>query len=47
MDFFRDLRSQYAEALTSGSYIFLLGMAFMGGGKANRLVYFALLANNG
>ena len=44
MDFFRDLRSQYAEALTSGSYIFLLGMAFMGGGKANRLVYFALLA---
>ena len=44
MDFFRDLRSQYAEVLTSGSYIFLLGMAFMGGGKANRLVYFALLA---
>lgn len=44
MDFFRDLRSQHAEALTSGSYIFLLGMAFMGGGKANRLVYFALLA---
>jgi hypothetical protein len=44
MNFFRDLRSQYAEALTSGSYVFLLGMAFTGGGKANHLIYFALLA---
>lgn len=44
MEFFRDLRSQYAETLTSGGYLFLLGMAFTGGGKANHFIYFALLA---
>jgi hypothetical protein len=44
MDLFRDLRSQYAEALTSGGYVVLLGMAVMSGGKSNHLMYFALLA---
>jgi hypothetical protein len=44
MDLIRDLRSQYAEALTSGGYVVLLAMAIMSGGASSHLVYFALLA---
>lgn len=44
MDLFRDLRSQYAEALTSGGYMVLLVMAITAGDKSSHLVYYALLA---
>lgn len=44
MDFFRGLRGQYAETLTSGSYVFLLAMAFNASGDSSHLVYLALLA---
>jgi hypothetical protein len=44
MDVFRDLRSQYAEALTSGGYVFLFVMAVTSGGKSSHLIYFPALA---
>lgn len=44
MDVFRGLRSQYAEALTSGGYVFLVVMAFTSGGKSSHLIYFPVLA---
>lgn len=43
-DAFRGLRSQYAEALTSGGYVILLVMAMFANGKASPILYFALLA---
>lgn len=44
MDFFRGLRGQYAEALTSVSYVFLLAIAFNASGNSSHFVYLALLA---
>lgn len=44
MDAFRGLRSQYAEALTSGGYLILLFMALFSPGKSNPVLYFVLLA---
>ncbi|MEY4911014.1 MAG: hypothetical protein RL761_677 [Pseudomonadota bacterium] len=38
------LRSQYVEALTSGSYALLLVMALLNLGKSNSVVYLAVLA---
>ena len=46
MEVFRVWRSQYAEALTSGGYVFLFAMAFASSAKSSHLnlIYFALLA---
>jgi hypothetical protein len=44
MDVFRDLRSQYTEALTSGGYVVLFVMAVTSGGKSSHLIYFPILA---
>lgn len=43
-DAFRGLRSQYAEALTSGGYVILLVMAMFSNSTTNPVFYFALLA---
>ncbi len=44
MDFFRGLRSQYTEALTSGGYVVLVVMAFTSGDQSSFLIYFPILA---
>lgn len=40
MDSFRGLRSQYAEALTSGGYLILLVMALFSPQKSSPILYF-------